>query len=466
MAHIDLYQSFGLDRAAGCEKLAQQLDARIASTGPGDAVLREQLTTAQAILGSPQRRAIYDGRLADPGGPPLDTQALHELAGLPGSPMMSASAPRVGPPPSAGTSAASGTGGQAGWLPTTKVLLAIVAVLVVAVIAAVTALVISRGPDSDQTAAPTDSPNSSEPARQSGAPASTDQPTPPAAPVAGAYPGAGGPRPASAAPLPTYVSRYGKLESAHLLTPTGGIGCDFSTQNEYTRQGQCGVRSMNTTSSPFGTEKIGGTDKGRWLFQLSNDRVGEPVGNTGTTGWMNQPLSDGYQVPRVQYGKQYYFQDWAIASEMNGLTVWNTTTGSGIFLSNEKVEKFDGPGGSSPPARDDEGAEPVVLGSMPSNGTGYGSARPTEIYAGGSPTSRITGITWSDWGGAQAVGTGTGVWREDGRVGREQYIPATVVASDIGTCNGKRAYLKIVWYFPSKGETADAGREMKTCWDR
>ena len=45
-------------------------------------------------------------------------------------------------------------------------------------------------------------------------------------------------------------------------------------------------------------------------------------------------------------------------------------------------------------------------------------------------------------------------------------IPATVVASNIGMCNGKRAYLTIAWYFPSKGETASAGREMKTCWDR
>ncbi|WP_299487266.1 hypothetical protein [uncultured Gordonia sp.] len=175
--------------------------------------------------------------------------------------------------------------------------------------------------------------------------------------------------------------------------------------------------------------------------------------------------SEGYQVPRVAYGKQYYFEDWAIASEMNGLTVWNVTTGSGVFLSNEKAETFDGPGQPGP-ATTTATAEDVVLGSMPSNGAGYGTSRPTEVYAGGSPTSRITNITWSSWGGDRAEGSGTGTYRVDGRVGKEQYIPATVVASNIGMCNGKRAYLTIAWYFPSKGETASAGREMKTCWDR
>ncbi|MGI6795727.1 hypothetical protein [Gordonia sihwensis] len=345
--------------------------------------------------------------------------------------------------------------------PLLPILITTVVVLVVALVVAVVLVVMNDG-DRDDSASPAAATSTETADAPQTAPAATTTAEPePQAPVVGAYVGAGGPRPAGAEPLPTYTGRYTKLLSAHLLTPTGGIGCDFNAADQDGRQGQCGVRSMNTTSSPLGTEVIGGTRKGKWLFQLSGNKVGAPTGNSGTTGWMNAP-GEGYTVPRVEYGKQYYFEDWAIASEVNGLTVWNVTTGSGVFLSNEKVETFDGPG----PATATATAEDVVLGSMPSNGKGYGTSRPTEVYAGGSPTSRITNITWSSWGGDRAEGTGTGTYRVDGRVGREQYIPATVVASNIGMCNGKRAYLTIAWYFPSKGETASAGREMKTCWDR
>lgn len=444
MGHIDLYRAWGLDRDTDCNALARQLGDRLAD--PANTGLFDQLRTAQGILGVPQRRAIYDQRLADPSGPPLDEQALVDLAATPPGPA---------------------TPGLASALPSTKILLGIVAILVVAVIAAVTALLVSG--DDDGTAG-TAAPGTSTPFGQSQPkPAdSTEQshPAVPVAPIPGAYPGAGGPRPAEAEPLPTYVSRYGRLTSAHLLTPTGGIGCDFTAPapSRDGHQGQCGVRSMSGSNSPLGCVQRVGTCKGKWLFQLSKNRVGDPVDSSGTTGWMNQPANDGYHVPRVQYGKQYYFEDWAIASEMNGLTVWNTATGSGVFLSNEKAETFDGPGGASAPAGSG-GDETVVLGSMPSNGRGYGTAKPVGVYAGGDPTSRITDITWTTWGGETAEGTGTGTWREDGRVGREQYIPATVVVSDIGMCNGKRAYMKINWYFPSKGETIDSRSSMKTCWD-
>lgn len=346
------------------------------------------------------------------------------------------------------------------WLIATVVVLAIALVLAVV-------LVVVNDDEQNDAATPVAETSTETTGATQNAPAATttttDKPAP-QAPVAGAFVGAGGPRPAGAEPLPTYTGRYTKLLSAHLMTPTGGIACDFNAPDQDGKQGQCGVRSMNTTSSPLGTEVIGGATKGKWLFQLSGNKVGDPTGNTGTTGWMNAP-SEGYQVPRVEYGKVYFFENWVMASAYNGLTVWNTETGSGVFLSNEKVETFDGPGQPGP-ATTTATAEEVVLGSMPSNGAGFGTSRPSEVYAGGSPTSRITNITWSSWGGDRAEGTGTGTYRVDGRVGKEQYIPATVVASNIGMCNGKRAYLSIAWYFPSKGETASAGREMKTCWDR
>ncbi|MFT3715645.1 MAG: hypothetical protein QM774_06780 [Gordonia sp. (in: high G+C Gram-positive bacteria)] len=282
----------------------------------------------------------------------------------------------------------------------------------------------------------------------------------PQAPVAGAYPGAGGPRPATAQPMPTETKSG--ADYAYLLTPSGNIGCDFSTQNEYTRQGQCGVKSMNDTSSPLGTEQLAGSTKGRWLFQFSDNRVGEPVGSSGTTGWMNQPSS---KITTAAYGQQYYFEDWVAASEESGLTVWNTQTGSGVFLSREKAERFDGPGGQGSPQQSSNKGEPIVLGSMPSNGRGYGTERPQEVYAGGDPSSRITGITWSSWGGDRAEGTGAGTYQTAGKPS-EQGVPATIVASDPGECAGKRAYTKVTYYFPSKGEAFGSRSPMNACWTR
>ncbi|WOC13636.1 J domain-containing protein [Gordonia sp. MP11Mi] len=452
MAHINLYESFGLDPRASSDDLWRTLTDRLATAT--EPATQHQIQTARAILSDPSLRAQYDARLADPSAPVLDPAGLDQLAGSPswGS----------APPPSTPTPPVQKSGSR----PSVPLMIAVgVLVVVVAIVASV--IVVSN--TSDNSTANTAASSSTEATTKAGTNGPTNEaPAPsavePTAPVEGAYVGAGGPRPPGAIALPTYVSKYGKVKSAHLLTPTGGIGCDFQTADSDGKQGQCGVRSMNRPDSPLGTETLAGSTKGKWLFQFKDNRVGDPVSSSGTTGWMNQPANDGYKVPVVEYGKQYYFEDWVCASEMIGLTCWNTTTGSGVFLANEKAETFDGAGTTAPTTSDGRsGGETIVLGSMPPNGRGYGTEKPTEVYAGGSPTSRITDVTWSSWGGDTAEGTGTGTYREDGRVGREQYIPATIIASDIGMCDGKRAYLTIAWYFPSKGETASPDREMKTC---
>lgn len=463
MTHIDLYRAFDLDRSASPNELVSRLEGQLAAADPANIALREQIQTASAILGDPGRRAAYDARLADPTSPTLDPAALQQLAGAP-APGGDSPAAGYGVPATGGKAALS--------LPSTKVLLAIVAVLAVAVIAAVTALVVGRGGDSGQSATPATSVEQGQPAPQASDARPPSQSAAPAAPVVGAYPGAGGPRPASAEPLPTYTGRYSNLLSAHLLTPTGGIGCDFNAPDPARNgnQGACGVRSMNRADSPLGTEKLAGSTKGKWLFQFADNRVGDPVATSGTTGWMNQPAGDGYQVPRVQYGKQYYFQDWAIASELNGLTVWNTETGSGVFLSNEKAEKFDGPGGDggAPP---NNGDPEIVLGSSTSNSKGFGNARPAVIHSGGSGSSTYAyDLSWQDWGGERATGIGLGYYAQPGS-GRanapvEEGVPVTVVAFEPTMCQGQRAYTKVAYYFPSKGETFESARILSACWDR
>ncbi|RDH12013.1 hypothetical protein DVB88_09685, partial [Tsukamurella pulmonis] len=251
--------------------------------------------------------------------------------------------------------------------------------------------------------------------------------------------------PADAEPLPTYTA--GGVTSASLLTPSGGIGCDFAASAD---QGGCGVRAYNQ-SKPYGCTTFAGTCKANWFFPFAGDRVGAIKARTDTTGWMNRAAAS---VPRVAYGKSVYFQDWVCASAFTGLTCWNTNTGSGVFLSNERSEAFTGPGEAAAPApttattaaetRAPSSGAAIILGSMPSNGTGYGTERPAEVYNGGSITGRVTGITWSSWGGERAEGRGTG-YNAMGSVmdGAPETYPAQVVAFDPGTCNGKQAYRKL-----------------------
>ncbi|MGB3604380.1 MAG: hypothetical protein WBA38_12625 [Gordonia sp. (in: high G+C Gram-positive bacteria)] len=338
----------------------------------------------------------------------------------------------------------------------------LIAAVVVLAIAVIAALVVIVTADDEPAAAPATVTSSGIPGATSTAPATTTTGTAaPQPPVAGAYAGAGGPRPAGAEPLPTYVGKYSKLESAHLLTPTGGIGCDFNATDQDGKQGQCGVRKF-AQSSPFGCESIGGSCKQKWLFLLADDRVGVPVGSTGTTGWMNQPANDGYTVPRVQYGRSYYFQDWVVASASNGLTVWNSTTGSGVFLSNERAQTFDGPATAGPTTPT---AAPIVFGSMASNGKGLGTAKPASIYYGGSPSSIVEGVSWSSWGGDRAEGGGTGNYVAPGRATAQSVKrQATVVAFAPGTCNGQRAYTRAAIYFPGEGQSFDASGAVDICF--
>jgi hypothetical protein len=82
MAHYDLYQSLDLSRSTPSDELITQIDAKLAATPDGDAGMRDQLTTARAILGDETRRSLYDHRLDDPAAPEIGVVSLRELAAL------------------------------------------------------------------------------------------------------------------------------------------------------------------------------------------------------------------------------------------------------------------------------------------------------------------------------------------------------------------------------------------------
>ena len=100
-------------------------------------------------------------------------------------------------------------------------------------------------------------------------------------------------------------------------------------------------------------------------------------------------------------------------------------------------------------------------------GAGFGAIRPSAINFNGDPTSFISKIHWSSWGGSRAVGHGIAgfVWPGFAVADGTRYVGATVVAFDRGTCDGHPAYKREEWYFPEYGETfapASAGWDICT----
>ncbi|MEY9871035.1 hypothetical protein ABH931_000489 [Streptacidiphilus sp. MAP12-33] len=111
------------------------------------------------------------------------------------------------------------------------------------------------------------------------------------------------------------------------------------------------------------------------------------------------------------------------------------------------------------------GGTTPVLGTVWASGVqGYGEARPSGLDNHGDPTGIVTGLHWSSWGGATARGTGTAEYvAPDQSVAQGSSAQATVVAFDLGTCNGKPAYRAVEWYFPSHGQHFDATRYFDPC---
>jgi hypothetical protein len=107
---------------------------------------------------------------------------------------------------------------------------------------------------------------------------------------------------------------------------------------------------------------------------------------------------------------------------------------------------------------------PVLAGPWASGQRGYGHVRPTTIYNGGDPSGLITHTHWRSWGGARAIGDGLGWWvgpHQDEAEGRRESV--RVVAFQLGSCHGRRAYDAIEWYFPRHGQRFLANEYIQAC---
>jgi hypothetical protein len=128
-----------------------------------------------------------------------------------------------------------------------------------------------------------------------------------------------------------------------------------------------------------------------------------------------------------------------------------------------------GSGSNAPPSAASSSASvsaaPVpVLGQSRAITQGYGSVRPSTINNGGDPTGIVTGVSWTSWGGAQATGTGMGYYDPPNvPVSSAVKEQATVVAFDLGTCDGRYMYQAIEWYFPESGGFFHSASYLNVC---
>jgi len=98
------------------------------------------------------------------------------------------------------------------------------------------------------------------------------------------------------------------------------------------------------------------------------------------------------------------------------------------------------------------------------HGVGFGQVKPPEVFNGGDPTGLVTHVTWRSWGGSQAVASGVSDYVGPGQPvvgGTEE--PATVVAFDLGTCDGKLMYRAVEWYFPQHHQAFNPGQYEDIC---
>ncbi|MEJ2862436.1 zinc ribbon domain-containing protein [Actinomycetospora flava] len=221
---------------------------------------------------------------------------------------------------------------------------------------------------------------------------------------------------------------------------------------------------------------------GTWVPQLSAKKAGMSVG--GRTYDDAAVLADHQELRRTYPDAVLAWSgDW---TSFRGRDFWITLVNR-PFSSGEAANAWCAQAGIGPDdcyakrltrsggygdntqLRTGAGSAPVsgtpTLGAVwAPNQTGFGDVRPGEVYAGGSSTGQVTGVTWESWGGTEATGRGTGLWVPDGVATSDGVQrPVVVVASDLGDCHGRLAYRSVGWYFPTQGETTVNGGYEDIC---
>lgn len=152
-------------------------------------------------------------------------------------------------------------------------------------------------------------------------------------PVAGAYPGAGGRRPAIATPIMTVsdpAEAYG-MRVATAVMPSGNIGCEIRSE-QLTCRVEDWPRDINPEwKQPDGWVGVTLEKTGPAKFVLRNDVPSYTGGNPG--------IPPGQVMP---YGTVWFYERYVLASMESGLTIWNSESGYGALVNRDGMFPFGG----------------------------------------------------------------------------------------------------------------------------
>lgn len=88
-------------------------------------------------------------------------------------------------------------------------------------------------------------------------------------------------------------------------------------------------------------------------------------------------------------------------------------------------------------------ASSPVLGSKAfaaSDGKGFGTAEPSEIFNGGDPSGSVTKIHWTGWGNPSSIGYGLNPIFKPGGGYYGKLARVDLRATELGKCGAKAAY--------------------------
>ena len=106
-----------------------------------------------------------------------------------------------------------------------------------------------------------------------------------------------------------------------------------------------------------------------------------------------------------------------------------------------------------------------VLGSAKAfpAGKGFGAVKPKTVFLGGDPTGLFKDVKWTRWGKSTSTGHGKGYYPPPGKPTADAVqVPATLVASSLGTCKGHLAYRHLAVFFEYQGHKK-TGSTFKIC---
>jgi hypothetical protein len=164
-------------------------------------------------------------------------------------------------------------------------------------------------------------------------------------------------------------------------------------------------------------------------------------------------------APVLQVGQSTERNNILCTSASTGITcVIGSGAGQGRgFLISATAVTRTGPAGPPP-------AVVPVLGDAVAGSAGFGKPHPGLVALGNDIIGHVARIHWANWGATRASGTGTGYWIPSGKPPSDaRAAPAKIVAFDLGSCHGARAYRKLEWWLPGRGGRFTARGASSVC---